>query len=58
MEVVSRRDAGRVREEGAELKDVEECSVKSSMYGCIWLSAEERKSSIRRSNIVGDRTEP
>ena len=55
---VMKRDVDRVREDGADGKDVEECNVESSAYECIWLFVEERRSLIKRRKSVGDRKEP
>ena len=52
-----KRDVDRVREDGADGKDMEECNVDLSAYECIWLFVEER-SLIKKRKTVGDRTEP
>ena len=43
-----KRDVYRVREDGANGKDVEECNVESSAHECIWLFVEERRSFIKK----------
>ena len=53
-----KRDVHRVREDGADGKEMEECNVESSAYKYIWLFVEERRSLINRRKCVGDRTEP
>ena len=53
-----KRDVDRVREDGADGKDIEECHVELSTYECIWLFVEERRSLIKRRKSVGDRVEP
>ena len=40
---VMKRDVDRVREDGADGKDMEECNVYSSAYKYIWLFVEERR---------------
>ena len=52
-----KRDVDRVREDGADGKDMEECNVESSEFECIWLFVEERRSLIKIRKNVGDRTE-
>ena len=53
-----KREVDRVREDGEDVKDMEECNVESSEFECIWLFVEERMSLIKRRKSVGDRTEP
>ena len=43
-----KRDVDRVRENGADGKDMEECNVELSAYECIWLFVEEGRSLIKK----------
>ena len=43
-----KRDVARVREDGADGKDMEECNVESSAYECIWIFVNERRSLIKK----------
>ena len=48
-----KRDVDRVREDGADGKDMEECNIESSVYECIRLFVEERRSLRKEGRVLG-----
>ncbi len=53
-----KRDVDRVRDDGVDGKDMEECNVESSAYECIWLFVEERRSLIKEGRVLGTERNP